>query len=130
MQFELPGYAVQAGDLLVFKIPGLERDFPEVALEQREYDIDYKTSEMLRHRVVLNIPEGYAVKYAPPDMDLSSKYATYKSSCSIEEDRIVFEDTYRQLTRFVPVSDYEEHRKLLQKIALYSKQQIFFEKTP
>ncbi len=128
MVFTLPAYTVKAGDLLIFKIPGLSHSFPEVALEKRNYDIDYKSSEEKRHKVTLNVPEGYHVKYLPPELELTSDYVTYRASCTREGDTITFEDTYRQLTRFVPVKDYALHRALLQKIARYSREHIFFER--
>ncbi len=128
MGFKLPGYAVKAGDLLVFKIPGLDYSFPEAAQEQRKYDIDYKTSEEKRNKLTVNIPEGYRLKYLPSPLKLGSKYVTYEASCRQEGNTVVFEDNYRQLTRFVSVADYAAHRELLRKIARYSKEHIFFEK--
>jgi transglutaminase-like putative cysteine protease len=128
MNFTLPNYATKAGDLLILRIPGLSYSFPEVALEKRKYDIDYKSSEQIRHKVTLNVPEGYRVKYLPPDIELNSEYATYSATCKQEGDTITFEDCYRQLTRYVPVKDYASHRAQLQKIARYSKEHIFFEK--
>jgi hypothetical protein len=128
MGFKLPGYAVRAGDLLIFKIPGLSYSFPQVAPEQRKYDIDYKTSDERRSKVTVNIPEGYTIKYMPPPLKLDSKYVTYEASCRQEGGSVVFEDRYRHLTRFVPVADYQEHRELLRRIARYSREHIFFEK--
>lgn len=132
MEFDLPAYASRAGDLLIIKIPGVTYSFPEAALERRAYDIDYKSSEETRHRITINIPEGYAVKYLPAggeDIELGSKHVTYRATCKQDNGRIVFEDSYRQITRFVPAPDYAQHRQLLRKIARYSKEHIFFERT-
>ncbi len=132
MSFALPRYAASAGDLLVVKIPGIEYSFPEAALRERKYDIDYKTSEEIKHKAALSIPEGFDVKYLPPKIELSSKYITYRASYTLESGArsttVTFEDDFRQVTRFVPVSDYASHRELLQKINRYAKQPIFFER--
>ena len=128
MNFEIPGYAEKAGDLLILRIPGLNYSFPEIALEKRNYDLDYKTSEGMKHLLTLNVPKGYKVKYLPPKMEVSSKYLAYEASCKVEGTTITFEDSYRRLTRFVPVSDYASHREMLQKIARFSREHIFFEK--
>lgn len=128
MEWDAPDYAVAAGDLLIFRIPGLSYSFPEAALERRKYDIDYKTSHQAKHRVTVNIPEGYTVKYMPPDIELSTKYITYKASCKEQDGTIIFEDNLRQMTRFVPVADYPAHRQTLRKIARHAKEHIFFQK--
>ena len=127
LSYTLRDYAVEAGDLRIFAIPGAEMDFSEVTLPERKYDIAYDTSFEMIHHVTLTVPETYRVKYLPPEIDLKTPYATYRASYTAENDTtLVFRDDFRRTKRVVEVRDYAEYKAFLQKVSKYSKEQLFF----
>jgi transglutaminase-like putative cysteine protease len=126
-QFILPSYATTAGDMLILRIPGLEYEFPEVALQERKYDIHYPTVSRITHRVVIGLPETYKVRYIPDPIRLESSYCSYEAKYSVQGNNITFEDRFTRAKRIVPVADYAAHKEVLQKIASYSRQRLFLQ---
>ena len=128
LSYTLNDYVVNAGDLRIFSVPGLEMAFGEIGLPERRYDITYDTSFEMIHDVQIAVPENYRVKYLPPAISLETPYATYAASYTEQDDHtVVFRDDFRRIERVVPVEHYAEYKAFLQKVSAYSKEQLFFE---
>ncbi|MFH1421606.1 MAG: DUF3857 and transglutaminase domain-containing protein [Planctomycetota bacterium] len=128
-QFVLPDYITTAGNIGIMKAPGLNYEFPEVALEKRKYDIYYSTVTQTTHRVSFVLPNSYKVKYIPEEIHINSPYCSYDAKYTVRDNTITFEDKYSLLKRIVPVENYTEYRENCRKIAAYSRQRIFLEIT-
>ena len=138
--YTLPDYPIFAGDLMIFGVPGLQYDFGEAALDKRKYDLVYRTSRETKHYVTMKIPEGYAVKYLPPAVELEcspenrsekeTPYSIYEASYEYNEKErlIIFKDDFKRFARIVPAKDYQNYKKFLQKVSSYPKEKIFFAK--
>jgi transglutaminase-like putative cysteine protease len=126
-EFVLPSYITNAGDVVILRIPGLEYEFPEVALQERKYDIHYPTVSQVTHHVVMNLPDTYKVRYVPAAVRFVSSYCSYGANYTVQGNKIVFEDKYIRSKRIVPVADYAAHKEILQKIASYSRQRVFLQ---
>ena len=128
LSYTLNDYVVNAGDLRIFSVPGLETSFREVSLPQRYFDISYNTSFEMVHEVTIAVPQDYRVKYLPEEVSLETPYATYTASyAAVDDTTIVFRDDFRRIQRLVPVHDYQEYKAFLQKVSKYTQEQLFFE---
>jgi len=128
LSYTLNDYVVDAGDLRIFSVPGLEMAFGEIALPERRYDIAYDTSFEMIHDVKIAVPGNYRVKHLPPEISLETPYATYTASYTEQDDNTVaFHDDFRRTARIIPVEAYAEYKAFLQKVSKHSKEQLFFE---
>lgn len=128
LSYTLNDYVMNAGDLRIFSVPGLEMEFGEIGLPEREYDIAYDTSFEMVHDVKIVVPENYRVKYLPEEISLETPYATYTASYTAQGEAVVaFRDDFRRMKRIIPAEDYPEYKAFLQKVSKYSKEQLFFE---
>lgn len=125
MDYDLPGHAIRAKDLLYLRMPTLERDYPEVALEQRKYPIQYMTSEERILEMDLKLPQGFRAKWLPPALDISNPYVECHAVYEEKDGHVFFKETFRRLQRVVPVADYPAYRDALRAIATFSKQEVF-----
>lgn len=128
MWFSIPGHVMRAGQLRIFSVPGIEAEFPEIALAKRKYDLVYSTSLRTIRHVKIAVPPNYRVKYLPPPIDLKTPYATFEARYQhTGGSAVLFTSTFRRITRVVPVSGYQTYRTFLQKMSKYTKEQMFFE---
>lgn len=128
LSYTLKDYVVQASDLRILGVPGIETEFKEIGLPDRNYDIAYDTSYEKIQNVTITVPNNYRIKYMPQEIHLETPYATYTAKYTVENDStIVFHDDFRRLKRKVPVEDYAKYKTFLQQVSKYSKEQMFFE---
>lgn len=126
--YSLGNYVVEAGDLRIMAVPGIETQFSEAAQPQRRYPIEYSTSLETERRVLLRVPRTYRVRHLPPAIDLETPYAGYHAKYEREgPTEIVFTSTFRRYKRVVPVEDYARYRAFLQEMSRYTKSQMFFQ---
>ena len=128
LSYTLKDYVVQASDLRILGVPGIETEFKEIGLPDRNYDIAYDTSYEKIQNVTITVPNNYRIKYVPQEIHLETPYATYTAKYTMENDStVVFHDDFRRLKRKVPVEDYAKYKTFLQQVSKYSKEQMFFE---
>ena len=128
MWYGMPDHVVNAGDLRIFAMPGIEMEFGEVSLPTRTFDIVYRTSLETVKRITVRVPPTYKLKYLPAKVDLRTPYASYHAQYELQgASTIVFTSTFRRPKRIVPVKDYRLYREFLQQVSRSSKEQVFFE---
>jgi len=127
MKVRLPDYPSSAGDLMIFPLPLTEgiHQFPEISLEERQFDIDYKSSSRVDQHVRLHTPDGFEAVGLPPAVSLQSPYLQFEAKFTRDGNTIVYEDSLTQPSRIVPKEDYGAHKAMLERIANYSRKPIF-----
>ena len=125
IDYTLPGHAIRAKDLMYMKMPTLERDYGEVALETRQYPIQYLTTEERVLEMDLTLPPGFRAKWLPPRMLIQNDYLEFEASYEEQDGKILFRETFRRLKRVIPAKDYSQYRDALRAIAEFSKKEIF-----
>lgn len=125
IDYNVPRYAIRAKDLMYLRLPTLERDYAEVALETRRHPIQYNTTELRGFDFRIVLPKGFRALWLPPTLEIDSPYLSFKAAYEDQGDVILFHETFRRLKRIVPVVDYPEYRDQLRAIAAFSKQEVF-----
>jgi len=125
IDYTLAKHAIRAKDLMYLRIPTLERNYPEVALETRRYPIQYITTEQRDLEIDLALPAGFHAKWLPPPLEIANPYIEYRAAYEEHEGKILFRETFRRLQRIVPPENYAEYRDALRAIAAFSQQEVF-----
>jgi transglutaminase-like putative cysteine protease len=125
IDYTLAGHAIRAKDLMYLRMPTLERDYAEAALETRTYPIQYMTTEERILEIELALPPGFHAKWLPPPLAISNAYLEYQAGYEERDGKIVFREDFRRLQRIVPTADYPAYRDALRAIAEFSKKEIF-----
>jgi len=125
IDYTLQGHAIRVRGLMYLKLPTLEREFPEVALERRRHPIQYHTTEERLLEIDLALPTGFRPKWLPPPLKIANPYVEYEAHYEAAEGQVGFRAAYRRLKRIVPVEDYPAYRDALRAIAAFTKQEIF-----
>ena len=125
IDYSLARHAIRAKDLMYLRMPTLERDYPEVALESRQHPIQYYTSEERILEIDLKLPDGFRPKWLPPGLDVSNPYIEFNAAYEERDGAVLFRETFRRARRIVPSGDYAQYRDALRAIAAFSKQEVF-----
>ena len=125
IDYALPGHAIRAKDLMYMRMPTLERDYGEAALETRRYAIEYRTTEERILEIDLELPRGFRAKWLPPALEIANPYLEFNAAYEEDGNAIRFRESFRRLERVVPPEDYADYRDALRAIAEFSKQEIF-----
>ncbi|MBN2543931.1 DUF3857 and transglutaminase domain-containing protein [bacterium] len=127
-EYTIDKLPVFAGDLMIFNVPAITTRFPEIALEQRKFNIQMEHTELNSHNVTIEIPDSYKIEYLPPPFEIENKYVSYKASYEAKQGKIIFSDEFRRKTLRIPVSDYTEYKETVEKIMAQQEKQIFLSK--
>jgi len=125
IDYTLKRHAIRAKDLMYMRMPTLECDYPEAALETRSYPIQYRTSEKRILEIDVSLPKGFRPKWLPPPLDIENRYVEYHAAYEEHDGGIRFRQVFRRPARIVPPEDYPEYRDALRAIAAFSKKEVF-----
>jgi len=110
---------------MYLKVPTLEREYAEAALETRHYPIQYMTTEERALEVDIALPKGFKSRWLPDSLEIRNPHLEYSGTYEDRGDHILFKETFRRLQRIVPPDAYPEYRDALRSISEFSKQEIF-----
>lgn len=109
----------------IFNLP-IFYNFNFIGLKERKTDIDFKTNYGEKHKIVIEKDSSLRIKSLPESLNIETPYLTYNALWRIENEKIIFEDTYLIKKRKVPIKDYKDFRKDIIKISNYIKKPVIF----
>lgn len=125
LDYTLRGHGMRAKKLMYLRVPTLDRDYPEAALETRRYPIAYDTTEQRVLEVDMTLPKGFRAKWLPQALEIKNPYLEYSAAYEEREGHIVFREVFRRLQRLVPAEAYGAYRDALRGIAAFAKQEMY-----
>jgi len=130
LKYAVPDYAQRAGNIRIFKLPDFEIEpfrISEISLDKRRYPIEYDASMGRYYSYEIDLPENYEVVSLPERTKLSNKHASFAAACGRPADnRIACSVSWERTSRIIPPGDYPEYKAFIEKLAGYTKSQIFF----
>ncbi len=117
LRFKLPDFYEEAGDYILFRLPGLKYDASSVAAEERSYPLYFDEGYRSRQRIEFVLPEGFRVKSYPEGFELNSEMLSYKADFSLKGDTLIFEDETQERGGIFQSSLYGDYRRIIQRRA-------------
>lgn len=128
-RYTIENYAKRAGDLLILNMPGTERSFSEVALEERRYPIEYHTLNWLEKTSEVTLPPGWKVDYLPEslllDTDVFRVHARYEKTSG----GFRYLESYQRLRHHIPVKEYAAFKEQVLKLQDFGRRRIVLRRT-
>jgi len=126
IKYKVPELLKKQGDLYILKLPELEERYTknELSLSNRNYDLIYDTSEEITHTYKITLPEKMKVLSIPEEFSLKGKNAGYTASYTKKANTLIFNDTWKQESKIIRVSEYENYRNLCNEILNYAKRPV------
>ncbi len=126
--YVLTDFPTIAGNYMIFKIPGWDYYFPSISLQDRKYPIEYSTSRYTGHKIEIEIPKGYSIKYLPKPLEISNEDFHYKAEFKEENGKIIFIDSYKRFKRIIEPENYKRYREGHFKILEYTAKSVIIKK--
>jgi transglutaminase-like putative cysteine protease len=121
----LKNYGITAGDLVILSLPDIERSFPETALMERKYPLEFTTSSQEKKVYNIDLTGSYTVKYLPEPLHIDTDYFSYDMEYREEDGKVIFTDDYKRKKRVVPLDEYDEYKEAHKEIERRLKDKIF-----
>ncbi len=130
VRFDMKDYARQVKDLIVMEIPFIRERYQLGSMieQPRGFPMQYESPFADIHRIEMQFPEGWEVIACPEDIQLSSRYGSYKASVQVEDNTLAFSDRFEVKERVIPVEECPGFIDFLKKVSHYSSKNIYFKK--
>lgn len=125
LRLRVPGYAISAGDYLIFYLPGVEHSAYFVGAPERTYPIDRtdRSSSVLNLKV--DLPAGAELLYYPQDVSASTRYDAYSAAFMQPRGGMLqFTENASVLEPWIPAADWPSYKSLVEAMARLSQEPI------
>ncbi|MBC7543954.1 MAG: DUF3857 domain-containing protein [Candidatus Sericytochromatia bacterium] len=121
-------FATVAGDLLIFKLPGMGFGLGLFSAEHRDLPISWWTRERYIDRAEVTLPQGYRPRYLPAALVLESPEVGFTAQYTYLNGRLSFEAVTDYKATTVSPQAYASVRKLFLERARFAKSVIILER--
>ncbi len=117
LRMTIPGYAIQAGNYLIFYLPGVTHSAYYVGATERLYPIDRTTRSKDILELTLKYPEGELLGLQK-DVVLKNAYDSYSARTTSEKQgQLKFQEDTQVLDPWIPAQAYAEYKTLVEGMA-------------
>jgi len=117
LEFTVPEYAKNAGNLLLSRLPRFLYPVESVGNENRTHPVVWDATKSIETKLTIQIPEGYRVRYLPEDCEINLPFASYKHQWANRVGTIRFLALKERPTRRTEVDQYPKYRTFEERIA-------------
>jgi transglutaminase-like putative cysteine protease len=122
--YQVKNYAVIASDLMVFALPGIDKNYSGLVLEKRTYPIDYQVHTAFKGTIEVKIPAGYQLEYLPESLKFSNDYFNYQAEYLKTATGFTFTEDFQRVKCFIPVEEYKLFRDSARKIQDFTDKKV------
>lgn len=139
LQYKLPGYALSAGNLLMFKLPGIVYSAIEVGKPTRDNPMVFGIKTLRSVWIEIECPSKYSAYYIPRDYSYHSEIANYEAKFSEKEvsglekffggrNKVIFSDKYWLSISEAGREKYPEYKKCIETRAKLAQEWLALKK--
>lgn len=131
LDFTCQDYVIKAGDLLIVKVPtiSMQNLVQIVAREKRTYPLVIGYNFKKKNSVIFNIPDGYMIRYMPPNNSYKNKFGEFTVGYKRLERHLGYDSALVSHAYSVDPSDYPLIKELFNTTVISGKNQVVvFEK--
>lgn len=129
-KYSVEDHLQKAGDILIFEIPDFEMspgELNEVSLNERKFPIEKRVTVGAYSAYRLFLPENAEIISMPEKAGFENKHLSFRAGCEKKSGGELF--CFKELekkSRIIPASDYAGYKALLEKIANYTRKNVYF----
>jgi hypothetical protein len=134
LEMTIPGFAVKAGDLLLFNVPAVAYDAGDVGRPTREFDLFWSQIVSETTSGVIRLPDGLKPYAIPEGIKFDSGPASYEAALKPalipNGQTIEFNDAYQLKVQSAPRDAYADYKKCHEARANLTRQRIILTTEP
>ncbi|MFA5031938.1 MAG: DUF3857 domain-containing protein [bacterium] len=113
LNYKLPEYALNAGNNLIFKLPGITYSAEIVGKATRENDMSFGQRVLEATQIEIEYPSTYSVYYMPKNYSYSGA-ASYEAKFTNNGNKLTFSDKYWLSSSDISKEKYPEFKKCIE----------------
>ncbi|RKZ29571.1 hypothetical protein DRQ33_08680 [bacterium] len=133
IEYEVPDYAIPAGDYLLLSVPCAQNTFNITAgvleeytkLEERKYPLQFMYTIGANTTETIELPSSYGSKSIPDKLEINNPYFNYNMEYKIEENIVKYRSTLKLMDIDIPLRHYADFRKAYTKYKNAEKGMLF-----
>jgi len=126
--FTAPKFLIQAGPIRILSKMD-HWDTGSVFKEERRYPISRPALEEHIDRIEVALPDHLAVKYVPPDIDVTTPWFDFSQQYTTGAHKVSVTSVRRSKVRDISVADYPAYKEKIESIASSVNQHVILEET-
>ena len=124
LECTVPGYAVKAGDLMLFDLPAVAYSAAGVGRPTRTHDLFWDHVQRETCEGSIRLPEGFTVYSMPEAVSFDSATASYSATLDAGDGTVTFADAYDLWVQEAPPTAYGEYKGCQEARANLPRQRI------
>jgi Domain of Unknown Function with PDB structure (DUF3857)/Transglutaminase-like superfamily len=129
-QLVAPGYAKQAGDMIVLRPRVLgEKGSPDLAAAGRKYLVEFPEATLQTDQFDFILPPGYKVDELLPPVKVDCGFISYQSQMALDGNVLHYTRSYEVNKVMVPVADLKDLRSALSAIAADERSAVILKRS-
>ncbi|MGE5707532.1 MAG: DUF3857 domain-containing transglutaminase family protein, partial [Bacteroidota bacterium] len=125
-RYRAQGVGQKAGNLLLFRIPGLSYDLGPFDTKGRSYPLRPLNRRQVE-KVRIQVPPGYLVRHLPPPLALDSPFASFRASYRKVQNQLCFEAVTEYKNAPLLPEEYPRVRGLFLRRARFAQEPVLLE---
>jgi hypothetical protein len=123
--FKVSGYASQTGRRLFIPFnPFAQGSTVPIKAKKRLRDVEINECFTHIDTITYNIPKGFTIEYSPKPKSISGLFGSYKSSVTVDGDKLIAIRTYTQNRGKYPANEYNNFIDFLLEVSKQDKQNL------
>ncbi len=123
IDYEIPDYAIVAGDYLLVKAPVATGAFDimglvlgqTTGLTKRTYPLNIQFTVGSNYTETIALPGGYSSKSLPADIDMDNQASSFAMSYRLDENKVIYRSSFAVKKPQIPPDEYEDYRNTVKK---------------
>lgn len=123
IDYEIPDYAIVAGDYLLVKSPVATGAFDimglilgqTTSLSERTYPLNIQFTVGSEYAERIALPGGYSSKSLPETIMIENEAASFSMDYGLEENGVIYKSSFMVKKPQIPAEEYQDYRKTIKK---------------
>ncbi len=124
LEYEIPDYAIVAGEYLLVKSPMSTYVFDIIGLllsqtttlTEREFPLNIQFTIGSRLRETIKLPGGYSAKSLPSRIDIDEAPASFKMNYALDGNTVTYESSFMIKMPVIPAEKYPDYRRAVKRM--------------
>lgn len=124
LEYEIPDYAIVAGEYLLVKSPMSTYVFDIIGLllsqtttlNEREFPLNIQFTIGSRLRETIKLPGGYSAKSLPSRIDIDEEPASFKMNYALDGNTVTYESSFMIKMPVIPADKYPDYRRAVKRM--------------
>jgi len=122
---DIPGYATTTGDIIAFRLPGVNFGASSVGASTRKLPFARPGNTYAEKHITIVLPKGYTIEYMPASLKTGVGYRNFDASIKVENNKMYYVEKLDGTDApFLEPEKYAEYKAYIEQLARFGESWI------